>query len=418
MRAVMIPLLVFMILPVDFMVATSARGQTGAQQQRRVSAVDKSNIQSVITEFDRLRKEGNDALYNLDYQMARKRYQKMTELMPGHPAGYIYLANNLLLETLNSSRRLSSSLYSSASFYAQDADQDKVDPERDRQFNELIQKALDVVEEQLQKNPQDPESLYYKGTAFGLRTLYSITIKRSFGGAIGSGKKAIQHQKEVLKHDPNFIDAYLSIGLYEYLVDSLPLLWRLLARLTGVKGSKKEGIKHLEEVADRGKYSSDDARVLLIGIYSREDQPELALKLLSYLANKYPRNYLFGVERAAMLYRVGRGAEGERVFTDLLKDPHIAGAADVVNYQWGEALTAAGNYATAIERYKAVMDWPKSERSSVSLAHLRAGQAFDALGKRAEALAQYQLVLSLQNVYDSHNRAKRYQKKPYIPGSR
>src|SRR5262245_358770 len=81
-------------------------------------------------EFDRLREEGNTAVYNLDYKLARERFQQMVKIAPDHPAGYIYLANNLWLEWLNSSRRLSSSLYNGESFYQQDAEEDKFDPKR------------------------------------------------------------------------------------------------------------------------------------------------------------------------------------------------------------------------------------------------------------------------------------------------
>src|SRR6185503_11081898 len=38
-------------------------------------------------QLDTLRAEGYDALYNLDYEGARKRFQKMIELAPDHPAG-------------------------------------------------------------------------------------------------------------------------------------------------------------------------------------------------------------------------------------------------------------------------------------------------------------------------------------------
>ena len=44
----------------------------GAQDQRK--------------QLDALRAEGYDALYNLDYQGARKRFQKMIDLAPDHPA--------------------------------------------------------------------------------------------------------------------------------------------------------------------------------------------------------------------------------------------------------------------------------------------------------------------------------------------
>jgi tetratricopeptide (TPR) repeat protein len=352
----------------------------------------------------------------MDYQTARDRYQRMTKIAPDHPAGYVYLANNLWLETLNQSRRLTTSTYTTGSFYSQDKDEDKVDPKRDREFNDLIKQAMAATRARLLKNKQDAEALYYEAAALGLRAGYGTTVKRSFARAIGDANDSVQIQKQVIKVDPNYSDAYLSIGLYEYVIDSLPFSWKLLARLAGLKGSKKKGIEHLEMVTQKGKYTADDARVVLIGIYSKEGQPERALELISQLATKYPRNYLFGVERAAMLYRMNRPEEGNQAFAGLLKDDRIMGqAADLVNFQWGEALAGRGDYAEAVARYNDVKRWPKSDADLVSLSHLHSGQALDALGKRSEAIAEYQAALKRENVFDSHKLASQFIKKPYAP---
>ena len=385
-----------------------------AQQASNVAA--KSVAGADATEFDRLRNEGNDALYNMDYQTARDRYQRMIKIDPDHPAGYVYLANNIWLEMLNQSRRLTTSTYTTGSFYSQDKDEDKVDAKHDREFNDLIKQAMAATRARLLKNKQDAEALYYQASALGLRAGYGTTVKRSFARAIGDANDSVQIQKQVIKVDPNYTDAYLSIGLYEYVIDSLPFSWRVLARLAGLKGSKKKGIEHLEMVTQKGKYTADDARVVLIGIYSKEGQSERSLEIISQLATKYPRNYLFGVERASMLYRLGRAEEGGSAFASLLKDDRINGqAADLVNFQWGESLAAKGDYAGAVARYEDVKRWPKSDSDLVSLAHLHAGQALDAMGKRNEALTEYQTVLKRENVFDSHKLASQYVKKPYAP---
>ena len=389
----------------------------GARPIAQQAASGAATSKAPITEFDSLRERGNDALYNLDYTAARELFQQMIRLEPDHPAGFVNLANNFWLETLNASRRLSSSLYSGGSFYEQDAEQDKVDPKREREFSELIRRALAVATARLQKDGKDVEALYYQAAALGLRASYSVTVKRSFRRAIGDANESIMIQRKVIKLDPKYVDAYLSIGLYDYIIDNLPWYFRGLAKVAGLGGDEKRGIERLEMVTKSGKYTADDARVVLIGIYTRERQPERALEMISYLANKYPRNYLLGIERAGMLFRMNRPDDGNQAYADLLKDRRIAqAAADVVNYQWGEALMARGSHAEAVERYNEVVKWPKADPSLVSLAHLHAGQALDCLGKREQAIAEYQLVLKRDNVFDSHKVASEYVKKPYAPG--
>jgi tetratricopeptide (TPR) repeat protein len=419
MRAVLLSLIAIGALSSNSLavMAAGTGSQMGASvQSSATTTVDSLANTSVLAEFNSLRERGNDALYDLDYQTARELFQRMTKIAPDHPAGYVYLANNFWLETLNAGRRLSSSLYSGGSFYEQDAEQDQVDPKREREFNDLIRRALAVAAVRLKKDPKDVEALYYHGSVLGLRAGYNVTVKRSFRRAIGDANESIKVQRNVIKLDPNYVDAYLSIGLYDYIVDSLPWVWRTLGRLAGLSGSKKRGIERLEMVTRSGKYTADDARVILIGIYTRERQSERALEMITYLANKYQRNYLLGVERAGMLFRMNRVDEGNKAFGDLLKDSRIAQAAeDLVNYQWGEALLEKATYDQAIERYAAVIKWPRSNPSLVTLAHLHSGLASDALGKREQAVAEYQVVLKRENVYDSHKLANEYVKKPYVP---
>lgn len=373
---------------------------------------------SASAAFERLREEGNEALYNLDYETAAERFKRMTELAPDHPAGFVYLANTMWLETLYQSRRLSASLYSGGSFYIQRGDSDKIDPKRDRRFNALIKQALAISARRLEKDSKDAEALYYQAAAFGTRAGYGASVARSFTRAIGDANDSVVLMKKVLKIDPNYTDAYLNIGFYEYVIDSLTFGWRLLARVAGLKGSKKRGIEHLELVAKSGKRASDDAQVVLLGVYTRESQYERALEIIGQLATRYPGNYLFGIERAAMLMRLGRKDQGQTAFAELLKNDQADRAVnDLINYQWAEGLFTLKEYAAALERYTAVVRWAKSDPGLVSLAHLNAGRALDAMGKRSQALTEYQAVLKRENVFDSHDQATQFIKAPYSPRS-
>ena len=417
MSAVLIRVLIAGLLISDFIAVPSvtAAPPVRASQQESPTGSPKTDHPTGISEFDRLRTEGFSAVYNIDYKTARERFLQMTRLAPDHPAGYVYLANNLWLETLYQGRRLTTSLYTGGSFYSQDKDEDKVDQKRNSDFNDLIRQALAATRARLVKNPRDVEALYYNASALGIRAAYGTSVKRSFTRAIGDANESIKIQRQVIKLDPEYIDAYLSIGLYEYVIDSLPGGLKFLARLAGLRGSKQKGIEHLELVTKQGKYTADDARVVLLGIYSKENQLDRALEIISYMAKQYPRNYLFGVERASMLYRTGHADDGARAFADLLKDERVAGqAADLVNFQWGEALLAKQDYTGAIARYKEVQRWPKSDPGLISFAHLHVGEALDALGKRDDAMAEYQVVLKRENVFDSHKLATQYVKRPYV----
>ncbi|HEX2270903.1 MAG TPA: hypothetical protein VHH35_15270, partial [Pyrinomonadaceae bacterium] len=48
--------------------------------------------------LDTLRAEGYEALYNLDYEGARKRFREMIQLAPDHPSGSQCFAASLWVE--------------------------------------------------------------------------------------------------------------------------------------------------------------------------------------------------------------------------------------------------------------------------------------------------------------------------------
>src|SRR5262249_12144754 len=142
-----------------FLIAISSIRETLALSNLAIKRVQASGSATAgpAVEFNKLRLEGFDAIYNLDYQTARQKFSTMTRLVPDHPAGYVYLANNLWLETLNRSRRLMTSVYTGSSFYEEVKKEDQVDPKRDREFSDLIKKAIDAAHARLVKDPKDAE---------------------------------------------------------------------------------------------------------------------------------------------------------------------------------------------------------------------------------------------------------------------
>ena len=63
-------------------------------------------------QLDTLRAEGYQALYNLDYGGARRRFHKMVELAPEDPAGAQCLASSFWLQQLNESYQFKGTIYS------------------------------------------------------------------------------------------------------------------------------------------------------------------------------------------------------------------------------------------------------------------------------------------------------------------
>ena len=52
--------------------------------------------------------------------------------------------------------------------------------------------------------------------------------------------------------DPDYVDAKLVVGVYEYVVGALPLPFKFLIGFVGITGSKSKGMEMLWDDAHRG----------------------------------------------------------------------------------------------------------------------------------------------------------------------
>ncbi|HOB53168.1 MAG TPA: hypothetical protein PKG76_10655 [Acidobacteriota bacterium] len=362
-------------------------------------------------EFDRLRREGFDALYNMDYTAAHDRFESLGQLAPRHPAAPLYQATTLWLEILNRQRRLRSNLFSGNSFFAEA--EEKVDPAIDKRLRAFANAAIGRSQQALAAHPNDTEALYYQGMTHGLIASYEATVTRSFFSALRNGLASVRLHEQVLKLDPDYVDARLTTGTYNYIMGSLPLYVKILAALGGYRGSRERGLEAIRTVAEHGRWANDDARVALLTFYARERRYADALQTVSVLAQKYPQNYVFQLERAGLLIELGRGAESRRIFEALLDNPSRLSVADLVHYQYAEALAAQGQPDEALRHFVAAATAPKAAAELEARATLRAGQMSDLLGRRDAATRHYRRVLDMPNVYDSHEQARRGLKQAY-----
>jgi tetratricopeptide (TPR) repeat protein len=381
--------------------------------------------ESERTKFETLRITGSEALFNLDYETARKSFKEMAQAFPDYPAGPQFLADSLWIETLYQTRRLQSSLYGGDdSFYS--TSDDKVDPAIVDKFRSLTRQARQLAEARLKQYPRDTEALYFMGAIQGLKASFEEAVERRHFAALKDGSDAVDRHREVIKLDPSYHDAEITIGLYDFTVGSLPLPVKLIAGVAGFRGSKKRGLATLERVTREGHWIRDEARTLLIVLYTREKRYAEAAAIGKELAAKYPRNYLYRLEAAdALVYQAAleRAAnqsnttattaienEAFATFDSLLKDKAVrdsaARAFDLIHFKYGEALMTAGLYDHAAKEFLASAETPGAQQGLATMAHLYAARALDLAGKRNDALTQYRSVLARPNVYDAHDQAQ------------
>ena len=380
--------------------------------------------------FETLRVTGSVALFNLDYETARKSFKEMADAFPTYPAGPQFLADSLWIETLYQTRRLQSSLYGGDdSFYS--SGDDKADPLVVEKFRALTRQARVLAEARLKQSPKDVEAIYFLGAIQGLKASFEEAVERRHFAALKDGSDAVDKHREVIKLDPSYHNSELAIGLYDYTVGSLPLPIKIIAGVAGFRGSKKRGLATLERVTKEAPWVHDEAKTLLIVLYTREKRYADASALAKELAAKYPRNYLYRLEaadalvlQAALDRKTNPGTavsaaetEAFATFEALLRDKVVrdtaARAFDLIHFKYGEALITAGQFDHAAREFLASAETPGAQAGLVTMAHLYAARALDLVGKRNDAMTQYRAVLARPNVYDAHGQAQSGLKEVY-----
>src|SRR5262249_9702428 len=171
----------------------------------------------------------------------------------------------------------------------------KVDPDaatRTR-FLQAISDTESRVAAALKVNPNDKDALFAMCVAQGVSTDYMAFVEKKQISSLGNAKKSNQYAQRLLKLDPKFYDAYLTAGVSEYMLGSLPFFVRWFVKFDNVDGNKQKGIDRLEMVSREGHFFKPFAKILLGIIALREKRPRDAQQILAELSRNFPSNPLF-----------------------------------------------------------------------------------------------------------------------------
>lgn len=162
-------------------------------------------------------------------------------------------------------------------------------------------------------DPNDTNAMFALCTAAGMETDYFGLIDKRYFRAYSLSKESQQYAHKLLAMKPPFYDAYLTLGTVEYVVGSLNFFFRLFIHFNQIEGSKQKGIENLKKVIANGRYFPPFAKTLLVAIYLREKQVELALALMKELERDFPGNPLIKKEMKRALDKIDRiGKDGKR----------------------------------------------------------------------------------------------------------
>ena len=299
---------------------------------------------------------------------------------------------------------------------------DAVNADDEERLRETVAVAMAKADARLQKNPNDVHALYALGISNATLASFESTIKRSYLTAHGKAKAARDLHQRVLKLDPMFDDARISIGTYDYVIGVIPSFFRFLLAPFGIHGAGKEaGIQQLETAATKGKMNSTDARMVLTVIYNREKKYEQALRLIDELYGKYPHNFLFEMAKATIYEKMKQPDQAVRVYEEVLgkvqrrQDGYERLRAARVYYSLGTTNVNRYEFEKAAEDFESVVSSQDSPPNEKAGAYLWLGKIFDSKKERTKAVQQYDALLKLDCDSALKEEAQRYKRRAYGP---
>lgn len=363
---------------------------------------------------DALVKKGFDHFYNVEYAEAAADFKRALEAEPDDPDRYNHLAEAVLFGMMNRAGALESQMVTGGNSFLREAKMEPT-PEEQASFANSVQKVLEMTQKTLQSDPNNVNALYAQGVAIGFRSTYNYMVKKSWLDSLKDATAARKLHNRVLEIDPSRVDAHMLQGMHDYLIGSLPLIYKMLGFLAGFHGDKDQGIRELQLVAEHGVDNKVDAEVLLSVIYRRERRPWEAIPMLESLHSRFPRNYLVLFELSQMYADMGeRGkALGSLDKIEKLKKSGAPGFRTLpearIQFARGNMLFWFKDFKGATRELEQATEHAGDlDPNSGPSAWLRLGQCYDIKGRRADAVHCYEQATAFTPSSDPAKEARKY----------
>ncbi len=189
----------------------------------------------------------------------------------------------------------------------------------DSHFEDLDRVAIHKAEERVRARDDLARNLLYEGIAYALRARLDGLHDRDLPTA-RAGKKMRSLLLEALQLDPTLIDAYCGLGIYNYFVDTLSSIVKILSVFIGLPGgSRTEGLRQLQLCAEKGELVSPEAKFYLAKDFSRnsEKQYDKSIHLFHELQQEFPHNPLWPMLIGSLHFRKGDPVKGEEIYREV-----------------------------------------------------------------------------------------------------
>lgn len=236
--------------------------------------------------------------FNLDYDRAVDLLEKQAAQDNAHHANH--LAYAMFYRALYRAGALDTSLVTATSSFFKKPKVPMPAADRER-FHALLDGSMKLSRDRLARNPKDADALYTLGVAHIHRANFNIFIEKSWRVALKDASTARELHEKAIQQDKTLVDALLIPSTHDFVVGSLPWYARAIGFLAGFRGDKEAGIKGIHRVANEGRRTQVEAKLLLAMVHRRQGEPAKAAEIMDGLVRQFPKNYLYRMEKANAL---------------------------------------------------------------------------------------------------------------------
>jgi hypothetical protein len=242
---------------------------------------------------------GFNQMYNLQFDAAHRTFAEYEQTHPDDPMGPVSDAAAYLFAEFDRLHVLESELFVDDDKY-ENRDKLQPNPQVKVEFDNALARGTRVADAALAKQPRNPNALLAKVLVLGLTADYLALIEKKDLKALSVTKEGRTRAEELLAIDPTCYDAYIAVGIENYLLSLKPAPVRWFLRVTGAQTDKQVGLEKIRLVAEKGHLLKPYARMLLAVAALRDKDNAKAQQLLRELSAQYPNNRLYASELAKL----------------------------------------------------------------------------------------------------------------------
>lgn len=246
-----------------------------------------------------LLEQGYKDMYNLRFDEAHRVFAEYQKVEPNDPVGPVSDAAAYLFSEFDRLHILQSEFFMEGGDLLESRKRQPDNSVKTR-FDADLEKTQTLAALQMQWPGDRANAMFAETLRLGLHADYLALIDKQEMAALAEMKKGRQLAQNLLSQHPDDYDAYIAVGVENYLLSRKPAPIRWFLRATGAETDKQNGLDKLKLTAEKGHYLAPYARLLLAVAALRDGNQKQARALFTWLASHYPYNNLYRDELAKL----------------------------------------------------------------------------------------------------------------------